>query len=72
VSSGLDELSKSLLNFKNGYRLDTSAWIECSLVELEKIEIVTGCVLLRALANEDQAATTFTALDRLANELAIA
>jgi predicted amidophosphoribosyltransferase len=70
VSAGLDELSKSLLNFKCGYRPDTAAWIECSILELEKIKIEKGCVVLRALASQEQGATVSTALDRLASELA--
>lgn len=70
VSVGLDALSKSLLNFKCGYRPDTTAWIECSLVELKKVQIENQSLVLRALASRELNATSNMTLDRLGNELA--
>lgn len=70
---GLDELSKSLLNFKRGWPLDVAAWTECSISELCKIGINKGCLILRALnSNEIAVDKPNSPLDDLGRKIASA
>lgn len=68
---GLDELSKSLLNFKNGWPLDVEAWTECAVTELAKVEINERWLILRALnSNETSVDKPNKPLDVLGREIA--
>lgn len=47
-AAGFDKLSKSLLRFKRGWP-EKEVWIECSVLELNKIPNLEGLMVLRAL-----------------------
>jgi predicted amidophosphoribosyltransferase len=71
VTSGIDELSKSILNFKNGRALDVDAWIECSILELGKIKVERDCLIVRVLGSEETInPKANTPLDQLGKKLA--
>jgi len=68
---GSDELSESLLRFKNGWPIDVTAWVECSVTELKHV-VRPGAVIIRALSCDELAVrTATTGLDKLGQELAV-
>jgi len=67
-SSGEDHLSRSLLRFKSKLQIDIQAWIECSIVELEKV-IDKTFIIVRALHSGELVATN-SPLDLLGSKLA--
>jgi hypothetical protein len=54
LSVGLDDLSRSLLNFKGGRQLDVEAWTDCSISELEKVPIKKDSLILRVLSSTEK------------------
>lgn len=72
-STGSDQLSQSLIRFKEGSRLDVEAWTECATQELGKIPSIERAVIMRALNSDetDVSLVKQTALDRLGKKLAL-
>lgn len=54
--SGSDELSKSVIQFKNGNSVHLNVWIECAVLELGKAQIKKGSTIVRALGHLEQEA----------------
>lgn len=54
LSVGLDDLSRSILNFKCGRQPDVEAWTECSVSELEQVHIKKDCLILRVLSSTEK------------------
>lgn len=69
-SSGSDELSKSILEFKNGHKVHVSVWVDCAVSELSKTLIKEGAVIIRALGHREKTAAGKTSLDSLGKKLA--
>lgn len=69
-ASGSDELSKSIIQFKNGNSVHLNVWIECAVLELGKAQIKKGSTIVRALGLLEQEAVSGTSLDILCNRLA--
>ena len=69
---GSDDLSKSLIRFKAGSPVDVEAWTECSILEMNKISLNKGILILRALSSDEMStdSTRRTPLDRFATRLA--
>lgn len=69
---GSDDLSKSLIRFKAGSPVDVEAWTECSILEMNKISLNKGILILRALSSDEMSTdlTHHTPLDRFATRLA--
>jgi predicted amidophosphoribosyltransferase len=68
-SSGSDELSKSILQFKNGNEIHVNVWIDCAVGEFEKVSLKEDVVIVRALGHQEEKAGT-TSLDLLGKKLA--
>jgi predicted amidophosphoribosyltransferase len=71
LAVGLDDLSRSLLNFKCGRQLDVEAWTECSVSELKQLRIKNNCLILRVLNSTEKVIdhTSDTPLDHLGNQI---
>ncbi len=70
--TGSDELSKSLIRFKERIRVDVEAWTECALMELGKVSLNNGLLIMRALGRDEKtvSSSSRTALDWLGRKLA--
>lgn len=53
LTAGHDELSRSLIHFKNGRPLHVEAWTECAVNALKKIQIAKECAIVRALGSQE-------------------
>jgi hypoxanthine phosphoribosyltransferase len=71
-SQGWDNLSESLLHFKNGWSVDVEAWTECSLSELEKVSLEKPSLVLRALTSDEMSVSPLSdkPLDLLGRKMA--
>lgn len=69
-SSGSDELSKSILQFKNGNAVHVNVWVDCAVGELKKASIKEDVVIIRALGHQEERAAGTTSLDTLGKKLA--
>lgn len=69
-SVGQDELSKSLIQFKNGNSIHVNAWIECCAMELENTQLKKDSIIVRALGHSEQVARINTSMDILGRTLA--
>jgi hypothetical protein len=52
-SSGSDELSKSIIQFKNRNDHHVNAWIDCAVQEFKKELIKEDVVIIRALGHQE-------------------
>ena len=70
-SVGSDQLSESLIRFKECKRVDVEAWTECSILELSKVRFSEDLQIIRALGLEEMNATTTsrTAMDWLGHRM---
>lgn len=68
-SAGADELSRSLINFKNDVPFHVEAWTDCSLLELDRIPIEAGCLVMRVLGSNELEVKSETALDKLGRKI---
>ena len=72
-SVGSDQLSDSLIRFKECRRVDVEAWTECSILELTKVRFGEDLHIIRALNADEVKATkeSRTALDWFGRRLEI-
>jgi predicted amidophosphoribosyltransferase len=72
VSAGRDRLSRSLLDFKQGFQPDLAAWIDCTLDVGSFIPVTKDTIIIRALQHDETTAgdNPPTSLDLLGQALA--
>lgn len=69
MSSGYDELSRSLIQFKNMHTVHVRAWTECAIQELKAIIFRKDLIITRALGHTEKRAVNGSPLDYFCEKL---